>query len=471
MPLAGVDWTVGPGLFGGRAVTAVETGAARARRARSSPSATIHTVECAFADTWGILRGKRIPAGFFAQNTAEQGLRELANAAFIWDLRCEIFDVPFANPDTGYPDMHRRARPRRRSAQLTWRDGTALVMCDCINEATHEPVALDPRHLLRPPDRAARGARLRGDGRHGARVLPLHAETGSRSTTASSATRCTKGAELEHVMVDIRRKIEAFGIVVEACNTEYGPAQIEVNLGHGAPLRVADDTVIFKYVVKEIARQHGRARDLHGQAVPGLLGQRHAHPPEPARRTGATLFAERPRRRPARQRARCATGWPACCATPPRLTLLGRPTINAYKRFEDYSFAPISAELGPRQPRRGGALPAAGRQRQRASSTAAPPADANPYLVIAAMLAAGSDGLESPSELQPMCEGNGYTDPTTPPLARNLAAAIEAYDGSALGAMIGDVFTENFLVMARHEAGLYDTVVTDWEVQRYAEYA
>ena len=82
----------------------------------------------------------------------------------------------------------------------------------------------------------------------------------------------TKGAELEPILSDIRRKVEAFGIVVEACNTEYGPAQIEINLKYGDPLQVADDTAIFKSAVKGIARQHGVCATFMSKPFPGFSG-------------------------------------------------------------------------------------------------------------------------------------------------------------------------------------------------------
>ena len=61
--------------------------------------------------------------------------------------------------------------------------------------------------------------------------------TGSRSTAARTATSIANGAKVEPVVGDIRRVLQASGIDIEACNVEHGPAQIEINLGHGHPSR------------------------------------------------------------------------------------------------------------------------------------------------------------------------------------------------------------------------------------------
>src|SRR6476619_4884256 len=89
----------------------------------------IDTVEVAFADTQGHLRGKRIPASFFLERSAEKGFAQ-ADASFYWSWHCELPDLAPLRP-------------------TPWRDKAALCMADCISEHGHEPIAMDPRHQLR----------------------------------------------------------------------------------------------------------------------------------------------------------------------------------------------------------------------------------------------------------------------------------------------------------------------------------
>jgi glutamine synthetase len=104
-------------------------------------------------------------------------------------------------------------------------------------------------------------------------------------------------------------------------------------------------------------------------------------------------------------------------------------------------------------------------------------ADANPYLVIAAILAAGADGIERGLELDEMGEGDMYGNPgDRAALPTDLDGAIDAYDGSELAGMLGDVFSRSYVSIARAEAVLGaehsadPDDVNDWERERYREH-
>ena len=115
-----------------------------------------------------------------------------------------------------------------------------------------------------------------------------------------------KGAELEHVVGNVRRVVEAYGIVIEASNTEYGPAQVEINFGHGSPITACDDTAVFKSVVREIARNHGLRATFMAKPFPGVSGNGlHLH--HSLRRDTRTCLT-RHRRRGARQRVHAPLG-------------------------------------------------------------------------------------------------------------------------------------------------------------------
>lgn len=424
----------------------------------------VHTVEVVFPDTWGILRGKRLPASQFGKKTGS-GL-QLANAAFIWDPLCGIFEVEFANADTGYPDMIGWPDPST-FRELTWREGTAMAMMDC-REKDGRPVELDPRHLVRTA--VDRLAKLGYEATVATELefylcdeswKPLHDEI--------QCYAITKGAELEPILSDIRRKVEAFGIVVEACNTEYGPAQIEINLKYGDPLQVADDTAIFKSAVKEIARQHGVRATFMSKPFPGFSGNgTHIHV-SLRDKNGDNAFAPRDLDDPFFTNAlmrRCVAG---LLAHQLEIAAIASPTINAYKRFEDYSFAPTYLNWGGDN--RGVAIRcvvdagAATRIEVRTGS-----ADANPWILIAAQLAAVCDAIETDHELPPICTGDGYAPQDRPLMPRTLQDAIHLMrDGSLLRDAFGEVFVTNTLALLQHEVDEFNRQVTDWEKNRYME--
>jgi glutamine synthetase len=437
-----------------------------ARRADELAAASgVHTVEVVFPDTWGILRGKRLPASQFGKKTGS-GL-QIANAAFIWDPLCGIFDVEFANADTGYPDMIAWPDPST-FRPLTWREGTAMAMMDC-REKDGRPVELDPRHLVRT-------------------AVERLAQHGYEATVATEIEfylcdddwqplqdeiQCysiTKGAELEPVLSDIRRKVEAFGIVLEACNTEYGPAQIEINMKYGSPLQVADDTAIFKSAVKEIARQHGVRATFMSKPFPGYSGNgTHIHL-SLRDADGENVFAPRDLDGDGfltnALMRRCVAG---LLAHQLEIAAIASPTVNAYKRFEDYSFAPTYLNWGGDN--RGVAIRCvadagpATRIEVRTGS-----ADANPWILIAAQLMAVCDALETDHELPPMCDSDGYAVQERPLMPRTLQDSINHLrEGRLLRDAFGDVFWTNTLELLQHEVDEFAKQVTDWEKNRYME--
>ena len=350
-----------------------------------------------------------------------------------------------------------------------WREGAALCMADCVSEHGHEPLDMDPRHQLR---RQVERCRERGFDPVMATEIEFYltdAETGAPVYDGIQCYSLQKGAEIEHVVGHIRRVVEAFGIVVEASNTEYAPAQVEINLGHGPAIEVCDGTVVFKSVVREIARNHGLRATFMAKPFPGVSGNGlHLH--HSLTRDGANVFAEGHDDEPLGNAA--MRHWVAGLAThAAQLALLANPTVNSYKRIEDYSFAPtrVSWGLDNRNvavrciPQVG----AASRVEYRGGS-----ADANPYLLAAAILAAGMDGVERELALPPEAKADTYADDRLPLLPRSLHAAIEAWEATPFAReTFGERFADDYAGLARYDASLYDAAITDWETQRYREFA
>jgi glutamine synthetase len=425
----------------------------------------IHTVECMFADTWGIPRGKRLAVEHFCSVAGGTGFA-IANVAFTWDMHGVIFPTTFVNDETGYPDMH--VVPDLSTLRVAaWRAGTAFCICDTIEPSTHESVALDGRAILR---RAVE--RIRGLGYEPVVATELEFHLCRADWTPLYAgAHCysmQKGSEVEPVVTDIKRALEASGIPVEAWNVEYGPAQVEVNLGHGAPIDVADATVVFKYVVKQVAAAHDlRATFMPKPYITEAGNGLHIHQ-SLLGGDGRNAFAEADDEPPLRSKLmhRYLTG---LLAHQVELQPVNCPTINAYKRVEDYSFAPTQVTWGldhrlvaVRSVVDHGA---ATRLESRWAS-----ADANPYLVIAGCLAAGTDGLERDLDLPPMVTGDPHVDATHTRLPTDLAAALPAFEQSAfMREVYGEVFVDVYATMLRHELELFARQVSDWERDRYRE--
>jgi glutamine synthetase len=142
-------------------------------------------------------------------------------------------------------------------------------------------------------------------------------------------------------------------------------------------------------------------------------------------------------------------------------TLLYAPNINSYKRFRPGSFAPTAAAWGPDN--RTCALRVVGHGPSHRLENRLPGGDVNPYLAVAAMVAAGIHGVEHELDLPEACTGNAY-DSDAAHVPATLREAAGLWTGSALArAAFGDDVVEHYANMARIEQAAYDTAVTDWE--------
>ena len=306
-----------------------------------------------------------------------------------------------------------RARPRHaaplpvaarapRWCSATWPGSTR----------TTPPSSQSPRQILRPQVDRAAGARAGRVRRHRARVHRLQRHLRARPGRAATATSPRRNqynvdysllgtSRVEPLLRDIRNGMYAAGLGVESAKGECNLGQHEIAFKYDEVVRTADHHSVYKNGAKEIAAQHGKALDLHGE-VRRARGQLLPHPHEPARR----------RRRDRLRRGRRAdpdvraASWPASRPRCASFTLLYAPNINSYKRFQPGSFAPTAIAWG--QDNRTCALRVVGHGAGLRLENRLPGGDVNPYLALAGMLAGGLHGIEHELELEPAFEGNAY---------------------------------------------------------------
>jgi glutamine synthetase len=166
----------------------------------------------------------------------------------------------------------------------------------------------------------------------------------------------------------------------------------------------------------------------------------------------------------------------------PALTAIAAPTVNCAKRYKRYSFAPMNVTWGHED--RTAALRVKGaRGAETHLENRMPCAGSNPYLVLAAVVAAGLDGVERELEPPPPTAAMAYADESATKLPATLDAALSAFEeDQTLGASLGEEFVKLFLAVKRHEIQKARTampeysradwpdVVTDWERENLFEY-
>jgi glutamine synthetase len=431
----------------------------------------IHTVELGVTDSYGHLRGKRVPAERFVRTVATGGAN-IADAIYVFDVQCEIVDSPIINMGTGYLDMH--LTPDLSSFRLLpHRPGYAIVLCHALDEHG-APHPLDPRGVL-----ALQTERVRRLGFEPvvATELECYVCTPDWQPIQQHVqySSLTDALGLEAAVADMRHALIGAGIPLESSNPEYGPGQLEINFGVGDPLRTADNTVLFKSIVKQVAWQHGMRASFMPKPWTAQSGSgMHIHTSLSVDGRNAFGHSDGDASQPNEAMARWTAG---LLANAEAMSLVGIPTPNGYRRVRPYTFCPTHVHWGADNRSVMARLTMHDGVANRVEFRSAG-ADANAYLAIAAVLAAGCDGLERSLALPPRADGDMYAEPgECAVLPAMMDAAIEAYEGSALAAALGTAFSENFVVLARNELAVTadhmvgdPDVVTDWERARYLEH-
>jgi glutamine synthetase len=424
----------------------------------------VHTVECVIVDSWGMPRGKRLPVKQFLRGSGYA----IASVVYSWDPTCFIFDTPWVSVDGGVPDMH--AIPDLSSFRIAgWTEGVAIVMCDTVTVDGHEPIAMDARNMLKK--QLAR-AEAMGYGVDAASELECHFFTPDWKPIYDDINCYSiyRGWEMEPFMLDIRESLRKTGIEVEACNVEYGPGQTEINVRYGPMLKMADDTVYFKYIVRLCAKRHGlnvtfMAKPFISEAGNGM----HIH--QSLTKDGKNAFAVRDEDT-VLGNALMRKYLTGLLAHHKELQLIMTPTISGYKRLQDYSFSPTQVTWGLDHRLVGvRCIVGAGASNRLEARWAA--ADANPYLVFAGVLAAGLDGIENDYELMPQTTGDPHAEEQWERLPTSIVGAIDNFDCAFTREVFGDTFVDNFLFMQRREFDEFTANaeqgddVSEWELKRY----
>jgi glutamine synthetase len=271
---------------------------------------------------------------------------------------------------------------------------------------------------------------------------------------------------LDQYLRPLRHAMAELGMAAETTQGEGGSGQVELNFPPGEPLSTADGHTLFKYAAKIIAYRNSRAVTFmampdQDQATSGC----HLHislrddTGSPCTARAGTELSERARQFLA-----------GILAFSPELTLMHAPLMNSYRRLQPGGWAPTCPTWG--YDNRTAMVRVVGSGHSLRMEFRLPGADANPYLAIAAALAAGiagleDDGIELPAEMRGATTQNAEgtaTRAVAVPL--DLTEAIERFDGSKLASQaFGDGVRGHIAGMARHELALARRTVTDWELQ------
>ena len=443
----------------------------------------IETVRVLFADQHGIFRGKTVVVDQCASVLAEGInvpstllLKDTANRTVfpVWSENPDVADGPMlgAGDILLVPDAA-TLRP------LPWSSHSAWLLCDA-HYRTGEPISFAPRNVLRRMTGQLADAGMQMIA--GLEVefhifehadTPLH-HTDTTMPPAPPATRPlatgyqllseTHYDRLEPVMDRLRRATLELGLPLQSTEVEMGPSQFEFTFAPASPLAHADNMMMFRTLVKEVAARDG----LHAtfmcrpRVANAAASGWHVHQ-SLVDRDGVNLFTP-----DAGQELSPAAGhWIAGLLAHAREScLLTTPTVNGYKRYQPFQLAPERIAWG--MDNRGAMIRAlvepgnpASRIENRVAETAA-----NPYLVFASQIASGLAGVTGQFPVPPRTETPYANDAQA--LPANLGEAITAFHGSAMyRAAFGDEVVDYLVTLKRAEWTRYLSALSEWEQAEY----
>ena len=434
----------------------------------------IDTVLLAMTDMQGRLQGKRLTAEHFLDEVVDEAAEGCTYILAV-DVDMETVEgYELTSWSSGYGDLV--FKPDMSTLCVTpWLEGTALVTCD-ITWQDGSPIVASPRQMLRGQiERLAERGLIAFAGTE----LEFLVFRDTYEEAWRKAYRDLEPANLynvdysilgtsriEPLLRRIRNCMKGAGLQVEDAKGECNYGQHEINVKFDEALKSADGHSVYKNGAKEIAAQMGYALSFmpkfneldgnschvhlslqseEGEAVfPGNGdGDRHGF---------SDLFQH------------FLAGQLACMR---ELALFFAPNINSYKRYAKGSFAPTAVAWG--QDNRTCSMRVVGHGKSLRVENRAPGGDVNPYLAIAAMIAAGIHGIDNELSLEDEVDGSAY-EADKPQLPSNMYESRDLFTNSAVAReAFGDEVVDHYTNMAQVEIDAFELAVTDWERYRNFE--
>lgn len=433
----------------------------------------IDSVVVGFTDHYGRTMGKRFDAAFFLESCATDGTH---GCDYLLAVDMEMDPVEgfeYANWEKGYGDFHlvpdlATLRP------AGWTEATAFVLCDVIDDRAHEPVAVAPRSILRRQVEALADA---GFTAAAASELEFFIFRDSYRRAHQKGYRDLESAgwyvedyhllqasRVEDYVGAARRALRDSEVPVENSKGEAAIGQHELNIRYADVLAMADRHVVMKQAMKELADDLGISVTFMAKPDAGQPGSScHVH--LSLWRAGENAFVD-----PTGEAAHSDVfrwflgGWMHHAAD---LMPFVAPTINSYKRYQDQSWAPTRLAWSTDNRTAGFRVVGAGSGLR--IENRIPGADVNPYLVYAAAIASGLDGITNRIEPPDEFRGDVYTSDIER-VPGTLRDAVDRFDASTSARrFFGDLVVDHYSHHLRTEIAAHDRDVSDWEMARYFE--
>ncbi|MEJ7929385.1 glutamine synthetase family protein [Ramlibacter sp. AN1015] len=431
-------------------------------------------VKVAASDIDGILRGKYLHIDKF--ESASTGGFGFCDVVFGWDSQDTTYDnTSVTGWQHGFPDALARIDPDT-ARRVPWDDQVPFFLGEFVN-ADGSPYPVCPRQTLKRV--LARAEKLgfevmtgfefewfnfRETPQSWAAKRGVGPEPLSPGMFGYSVLRMADNPGFFKALMD---EMEAFRVPIEGLHTETGPGVLEVAIAFSSALEQADRAILFKTGAREIGKRFGIMPSFMAkwsQQYPGCSGHIHQSLSDGK---DNLFFGAEGRRGMSPLFESYVAGQVACLM---EFAPLFWPTINSYKRLVDGFWAPVKPTWGIDN-RTASFRVLAGSPRSTRLETRCPGADVNPYLAMAAVVAAGLHGVEQGLSLTtPPVTGTNQGAEAVARAPRTLIETTRAFRESAVARdWLGDTFVDHFAATREWEWRQWLDAVTDWELKRYFE--
>jgi glutamine synthetase len=409
----------------------------------------------AFVDLFGTMRAKIVPVS--AIETVAKAGAGFAGFATWFDMTPADPDVlVMADPDTVIP--------------LPWKPGVAWVTGDLFMGG--KPVEQNPRQVLK-------------------RVMEKAASAGYQMKTGVECEYfliTPDGAAISDVVdrqskpcYDQQALMRRYEVIAEVCDAmvtlgwkpyqndhEDANGQFEMNWEYDDALLTADRQAFFKFMVKSVAEKHGFRATFMPKPFVNLTGSGcHMHASLWSAKGGKNLFEDQKDDHGLSKVAYHFIGGVMHSAE--AMCAISNPTVNSYKRINaprtlsGATWSPNTITYAGNNRTHMIRIPDAGRFELRLADGAA-----NPYLLAAAVLAAGADGIENSRDPGERLDINMYTEgdkaTNAKKLPLNLLDALRALEKSTvLKEAFGEKVIESYVHLKQTEWNEYCRHLTEWE--------
>lgn len=432
----------------------------------------IERVELLYPDNNGVMRGKWLPASSL-KKLADGAVRLPRSTSFL-DIWSDDVDETGMVIDIGDPDCI--CLPVASSlCRVPWASKpSAQVLISMFEPQDMEGSVYEARQILQrqilqyeamglTPVVATELEFYIVDPQHsGDKPQPPLGQNGERSS-ASQIYEYSAMDNFAPLLDAINQAGQEQGLPLDTTIAEFGPGQFEINLLHQAnPLLAADQAVMLKHLIKQVVREHGYEATFMAKPYTEFAGNgMHVHA-SVNDAEGNNIFASDTDE----LSKNLADAIAGLLATMEDTQLLYAPHANSYRRFIPGSYAPISPCWGFDHRAAAVRVPAikgkAARLEHRVSG-----ADANPYLVISAILAGMHSGLlNHPELMKPISSDTKAED--LAPMTGYWGEAIHRFENSAfVSKELGAEFQRVMGICKCSEERKFAAQVTDFECQTY----